>query len=147
MIEKPMHKSSENRSRKRTFPKSATTVLVFLLQIFAFQFVLGQTAKPPTHADLLRGEYGRYRANNDLLSYALDLRIDPAKKVISGKNTIRFRMLKDDTRIQLDLYDNLDIDKITFGSDALKYNRDSGAVFVDFPQTLKTGQTYSIDFY
>ena len=71
-----------------------------------------QTPKPPTHADILRGEYGRYRANNDLLFYDLDIRVDPDKKFVSGKNTIRFRMLKDDTRIQLDLYDNLKVDKI-----------------------------------
>jgi len=29
----------------------------------------------------------------------------------------------------------------------LKYERDSGAVFIDFPATLKAGRTYSIDFY
>ena len=88
--------------------------------------LLSQTPRPtPTHADILRGEYGRYRANNDLLSYALDIRIDPLKKVVNGKNTIRFKMLKEDTRIQLDLYDNLNIDKITLGPDTLKYTRDS----------------------
>ncbi len=115
----------------------------------------------PTHANLLRGEYGRYRANNDLLSYHLDIRIDPEKKFVGGKNTIRFRMLKDDTRIQLDLYDNLKIDKIeqifegkdsrgrptVLRSKGLKYERDSGAVFVDFPETLKAGRVYTIDFY
>lgn len=47
----------------------------------------------PTKADLLRGAYGPYRANNDLLFYHLDIRIDPAKKFVSGKNTIRFKML------------------------------------------------------
>ena len=36
--------------------------------------------RPPTRADILRGEYGRYRANNDLLSYHLDVRVDPEKK-------------------------------------------------------------------
>ena len=35
-------------------------------------------AQAPTKADLLRGAYGRYRANNDLLSYHLDVRVDPA---------------------------------------------------------------------
>ena len=63
-----------------------------------------QGAPAPTRADILRGEYGRYRANNDLLYYHLDIRVDPEKKFVSGKNTIRFRMLQDDTRIQLDLY-------------------------------------------
>ena len=113
-----------------------------------------QRLNAPTHADILRGEYGRYRSNNDLLFYHLDIRIDPEKKYVSGKNTIRFRMLKDDTRIQLDLYDNLNVDKIVFYKSAgrgglidLKYQRDSGAVFVDFPETLKAGRVYTIDFY
>lgn len=101
----------------------------------------------PTKADLLRGAYGPYRANNDLLSYHLDIRVDPEKRYISGKNTIRFRMLKDGTRIQLDLVDVLSVDKILIGTTALKYERDSGAVFVDFPETLRRGKTYAIDFY
>ena len=101
----------------------------------------------PTRADILRGAYGPYRANNDLLFYHLDIRVDPEKKFISGKNTIRFKMLKDDTRIQLDLTDALNIDKILFGSTPLKYERDSGAVFVDFPETLHAGRVYAIDFY
>jgi aminopeptidase N len=130
---------------------------------------VGQTAQQPagpTHANVLRGEYGRYRANNDLLFYHLDIRVDPIKRFVNGKNTIRFRMLSDDTRIQLDLYDNLKIDQIVFepqrsvlsprlgdpvtklaNPTLLKYSRDSGAVFVDFPQMLKAGQTYTIDFY
>src|ERR1700694_3941222 len=98
-----------------------------------------QSPATPTHANILRGEYGRYRANNDLLFYHLDIRVDPEKKFVSGKNTIRFKMLKDDTRIQLDLYDNLKVDKILFRgqkaevrdqkSVVLKFERDSGAVF------------------
>jgi dipeptidyl aminopeptidase/acylaminoacyl peptidase len=100
----------------------------------------------PTRADILRGEYGRYRANNDLLSYDLSVRVDPDKKFLSGRNTIRFRMLQDDTRIQLDLYDNLSIGKIVLGAQELKYERELNAVFVDFPETLKRGREYSIDF-
>jgi len=37
----------------------------------------GPPAPPaePTRADILRGEYSEFRANNDLLSYHLDLRV------------------------------------------------------------------------
>jgi aminopeptidase N len=101
----------------------------------------------PTHADILRGAYGPYRANNDLLFYHLDVRVDPEKKSISGKNTIRFRMLQDGTRIQLELYPTLKIDRIVLGHSVLKYERDGGTVFVDFPKRLRAGHTYSIDFY
>ena len=124
---------------------------------------------PPTRANFLRGEYGRYRANNDLIAYHLDVRVDPEKKTLAGKNTITFRMLQDDTRIQIDLYANLNVDKIEMhgraggagragragGADragqerstALKYSREINAVFIDFPETLKAGRTYSIDFH
>jgi aminopeptidase N len=101
----------------------------------------------PTRLDLLRGAYGEDRANNDLISYHLDIRVDPEKKYISGKNTIRFKMLKDGKRIHLDLNEALKIDKILLDSTELKYSRDSGAVFVDFPSMLRAGQTYAIDFY
>jgi aminopeptidase N len=110
-------------------------------------FIYAQTSETPDRADILRGEYSRYRANNDLLFYHLDIRVDPAKKFLSGKNTIRFKMLKDDNRIQLDLNAALNIDKILLGTVSLKYERDSGAVFVDFPEKLRAGRTYTIDFY
>ena len=106
-----------------------------------------QAPAPPTHANILRGAYGPYRANNDLLFYHLDIRVDPERKFLSGKVTIRFKMLQDGTRIQLDLHEALQVDKIVLGGKELKYERDSGAVFVDFPETLRTGRTYSIDFY
>ena len=153
------------------FPSRKTIIVVPLLITIAATTPFAQTrtaapqtvptAKPVTHADLLRGEYGRYRANNDLLFYHLDIRVDPEKKFVSGKNRIRFKMLKDDNRIQLDLYDNLKIDKIVqiFKSTGnknqpsaslsipLQYERDSGAVFVDFPRKLQAGRTYIVDFY
>jgi aminopeptidase N len=110
-----------------------------------------QTAPPatasstPTHANLLLGAYGPYRANNDLLFYHLDLRVDPEKKFIRGTNAIRFKMLQDGTRIQLELYPSLQIDKVAMGSTTLHHERDGGTFFVDFPKTLHSGRTYSID--
>jgi aminopeptidase N len=104
-------------------------------------------APAPTRAQMLRGAYGPYRANNKLIYYHLDIRVDPEKQLISGKNTIRFRMLRDGTRIQLDLLETLKVEKILYGTTPLKYERDAGAVFIDFPQTLRAGRVYSIDFY
>ncbi len=106
-----------------------------------------QAGAPPTEADILRGGYGPYRANNHLLFYHLDIRVDPQKKFISGKNTVRFKMLQDGNRIQLDLTPNLNVDRILLGTTPLKYTRQFGALFIDFPQTLRAGKAYSIDFY
>ncbi len=102
---------------------------------------------PRLRAKRLRGEYGRYRANNDLLYYHLDIRVSPEARSIGGKNTIRFRMLDDDTRIQLDLHKDLAVDKILFDSKPLQYTRELNTVWVDFPKTLESGRDYSIDFY
>ncbi len=106
-----------------------------------------------TEADSLRGAYGPYRANNDLLYYHLDIRVDPEKQFLSGKNSIRFRMLQDGARIQLDLIPEFQIEKILLdgvpGAAAnLKYERAAGrTVYVDFPSKLKKGKTYTIEFY
>ena len=105
------------------------------------------TLRAPTRLDVLRGEYGRYRANNDLLYYELDVRVDPDKKTVGGKNAIRFKMLKDDTRIQLELYANYTVDKILMAATTLKYERDHNTVYVDFPETLRAGRTYTIEFH
>jgi aminopeptidase N len=111
------------------------------------------SAQDSSEADRLRGGYGPYRANNDLLYYHLDVRIDPAKQTLSGKNSIRFKMLKPGGRVQLDLVPVLQIDKILLRSAhgaprALHYERAAGrTVYVDFPETLRQGQIYTIDFY
>ena len=132
-------------------PKLFSLIIGLLLLTIA-TWVTAQSTQPqtppaPSRADILRGEYSQWRANNDLLTYDLDIRVDPEKKFINGKNTIRFKMLKDDTRIQLDLFSNLNVDKIVQGSTELKYSRELHTVFVDFPAPLKKGTVQSIDFY
>ena len=112
--------------------------------------LLAQPARAPaepTHANILRGEYGPYRANNHLLYYKLHVRVDPDKKYLTGDVITRFKMLQDGNRIQLDLVDALKVDRILFGAAELKYERDSGAVLVDFPETLRAGKEYTIDFF
>ncbi len=108
-------------------------------------------AKPlssaPTEADRLRGSYGPYRANNDLLSYKLHVRVDPVAQSIRGDNQIHFRMLVEGTRIQVDLYPDLAVDRITMDGRELKYTREGGAVFIDFAESLHTGREYTIDFF
>jgi aminopeptidase N len=116
----------------------------------------------PMADDLLRGAYGPYRANNDLLSYNLRIRVDPETKSIKGENEIAFRMLQDGTRIQLELAPSLQIDSLTLQGDGsmvcceiganaafgkkLKYTREERTVWVEFPETLRKGQTYKVLF-
>ncbi|PWT93523.1 MAG: peptidase M1, partial [Blastocatellia bacterium] len=94
---------------------------IIISSIFLFcALAQAQTTTPTQNepkskrADLLRGEYGQFRANNDLLFYHLNVRVDPDRKFLKGCTTIRFRMLHDDNRIQLDLHDALAVDRILF---------------------------------
>ncbi|PYS68950.1 MAG: peptidase M1 [Acidobacteria bacterium] len=117
-----------------------------------------QTSSAPSRANILRGEYGRFRANNDLLYYHLDVRVDPDKKFLSGSTAMRFKMLADDNRIQLDLHEALKVERVVFdptnlfdpngkhtvNNPTLKFERDSGALFIDFPETLKKGRIYTV---
>src|SRR5262249_39607646 len=45
-----------------------------------------------------------------------------------------------------DLYAHLAVDKVVLGSTPLRYTRDINTVYVDFPEPLKAGREYAIDF-
>jgi aminopeptidase N len=98
-------------------------------------------AKPATKDDLLRGAYGPYRANNDLLFYALKLRVDPEAKTIAGTNRVRFRMLQDGQKIQLELAPDLTISAITVEGKPLTYTHEERTLWIGFPRLLKKGET------
>ena len=114
---------------------------------------VGATPLPLSGGDRLLGGYGPYRANNDLLHYSLHVRVDPAKKFLSGMNAIRFRMLEDGNRIQLDLAPTFRIDGISLENDhraptPLTYQRVGGrTIYVDFPHTLRKGKIYTVEFH
>jgi aminopeptidase N len=100
--------------------------------------------KPATKDDLLRGAYGEYRANNDLLFYKLKLRVDPVAKSVAGTNLVRFRMLKPGRRIQLDLTQELGISSVTWEGQPLKFVREERALYVDFPRMLPKGEVEEV---
>ena len=122
---------------------STLLCLLFGSLLLRAQITTPQSSHPVSEADRLRGEYGPYRANNDLLYYHLDVRVDPDNQLLSGKNTIRFSMLEPGTRIQLDLVPVFNIDKILLDEPSgstrpLKYERAAGrTVYVDFPRPEK----------
>lgn len=112
-----------------------------------------ESTPAPTEGDRLRGDYGPYRANNDLLSYRLHLRVDPEKQYLSGSNAIRFKMLEDGERIQLELLPVFRIDKVSLkmasgSSIDLPFVRAAGRTFyVQSPTTLKKGETYTMEVF
>lgn len=117
------------------------TLILFFLCLSSFS---ASYAQPFTRADSLRGNYGRFRANNDLLFYDLQVRINPADQTIRGTNAIRMKMLKSDNRIQLDLYANLNIERVVWRGQEVAFQREGNAFFVQFPQGLPKGSTQTV---
>lgn len=122
-------------------------LLLFSLHPYSSPAQLLQEKKNPQRADELRGGLRPERTNFDMLKYNLAIEVIPEKKFIVGKNKITFKVLQNAKRMQLDLFENMQIDSIVFHGKNLAYQREYNAVFIDFPNHLSAGKTYDLDFY
>ncbi|KUG08030.1 M1 family metallopeptidase [Solirubrum puertoriconensis] len=92
-----------------------------------------------TRADSLRGSLTPPRSCYDVKYYHLDVKLDVAKRYISGSNLFRFQATQDFTRLQFDLFANLKVDRVVYRGQELPFTREFNAVFVTFPQPIKQG--------
>ena len=100
-----------------------------------------------TRKDTLQGGLRPERTCFDVLQYDLNIKINPDDKSIVGYNGITFKVVNNTSKIQLDLFENMQIDSIIFNTKKLKYVREFNAVFIDFPEVLNANLNQSILFY
>ena len=100
-----------------------------------------------TRADTLRGSLRPERSNYDVLKYDLFVKVNPAEKHISGVNKITFKALKRLPVMQLDLFENMQIDSITLRGKKLKYRREYNAVFIEFEKPINRKRERTLYFY
>lgn len=96
-----------------------------------------------TRADTLLGALTPLRSCYDVLFYDLDITLLPETKSIRGSNSIRFLAVTDFDRLQVDLHENLTVDRILYHGQELSYTREYNAVFIRFPAALKAGSVDS----
>ncbi len=95
-------------------------------------------------ADSLRGNLNTpLRTCYDVKFYHLDITADVNTKQIEGSNTFTFEAMQDFTKLQFDLFQNMKIDSVLYKGQKLNYTRRHDAVFLEFPATLKKGETGS----
>ncbi len=123
------------------------SIVAIFIAVSTSAQVVGSNHSNYTEADTLRGSLRPERTNYDVQKYHLKLKVEPEKKFISGFNTISFKVENDMPVMQLDLFENMQVDSITHGGEALKYERKYNAVFVEFENALKKGSLDSIKFY
>jgi len=106
-------------------------------------------AKPAfTRADSLRGYLSPLRTCYDITYYHLDVRLDVARKAISGSNEFHFKATRDFTRLQFDLFANLKVEKVEYQGKTVPFTREANAVFVTFPEPIRQGsQTHFTVLY
>lgn len=92
-----------------------------------------------THADTLKGSLTPLRSCYDINYYHLDVKFDISEKFISGSNEFRFKATQDFNKLQIDLFANLNISKILYHNQVLPYTRETNAVFITLPETIKKG--------
>ncbi len=120
---------------------------VTLLTLAGHAQIVGENHSIYTEADTLRGSLRPERTSFDVQKYHLKLKVEPEKRFISGSNLISFNVQKDMPVMQLDLFENMQIDSITYGNEKLDYKRRYNAVFIQFEAPLKQGTKDSIEFF
>lgn len=100
-----------------------------------------------TRADSLRGNLTPLRKCYDIGYYHLNVKFDIANKFISGSNLFKFTAVSDFTKLQFDLFANLKVEKVEYKGKELPYTREFNAVFVTFPDTIKSGANSEFTVY
>lgn len=126
--------------------KSYIITFTFLFIVFTSnsQGLLNKSQKVFTHQDTLRGSITKERAWWDLKYYHLDIKVDPVDKTISGSNTIRYAVLNESMKMQIDLQEPMEIYKVTQDGKELKFERDGNAFFVQLVADQKVGEIKEI---
>lgn len=110
--------------------------LIFILFIFSIGYIQAQEY---TRQDSLRGKLSPLRTCFDVKFYDLQVRVNPETKFIKGYNAIHYQVVEDFDKLQIDLFENMQIEKIVHSGKELKYKREGNATFIDFAEKQKKG--------
>jgi len=116
--------------------------------LFLFLFIsLNLSAQNFTRKDSLQGGFSKERMCFDVKHYHLNITLNIDKKHLSGYNEITFEPLEKTSKIQLDLFENMQIDSIIFQNKKVEFTREYNAVFIQFPTILAPQTTQKLIFY
>lgn len=115
--------------------------IVFLISNTAnAQGLMGKSETVFTHQDTLRGSITKERVWWDVKQYHLDIKINSADSTILGSNTIRYKVLNSYNRMQIDLQEPLEINKVIQDGKELKYQRDGNVFYIDLVALQNPGE-------
>jgi len=122
-----------------------TLLIAFLISNgIQAQGLLNKSETTFTHQDTLRGSITKERIWWDLKYYHLDVKVNPAEKTITGSNTVRYTVVSEYNKMQIDLQEPMQIYKITQDGKEQKFVRDGNAFFIELTADQKIGETKEI---
>ena len=111
------------------------------------QGLLGNKEEVFTRQDTLRGSITKERAWWDLKYYHLDIKVNPADSTITGSNTIRYKVLTQSNRMQIDLQEPLKIFKVTQDGKEIKFQREGSVFYIDLVAPQNPGEIKEITVF
>ena len=100
-----------------------------------------------TKQDTLRGSITPERAWWDLTYYHLDIAVDLDNKFIKGSNTIEYKVLEPNKKLQVDLQSPLKITKVEQNGKELSFSSEGSAHFINLIDRQRKGKINSVKVY
>jgi aminopeptidase N len=122
-------------------------ISVFISNSAKAQALLEGEVVPFTRQDTLRGSITKERLWWDVKHYHLDIKVNPSDSTITGSNTIKYEVLQEYSRMQIDLQKPMDIYKVVQDGKSLKYTKDGNAFFVELDATQMIGTTKELTVF
>lgn len=104
-------------------------ILIFVF----FCFTLSLNAQF-THSDTIRGSITNERLWWDLIHYDLNVQVNPNEKTFTGTNTITYKVVSMDSKLQIDLQKPMIIHEVTQDDQPLRFTKDGDVWYIE---TLK----------
>ncbi|MCM4171667.1 M1 family peptidase [Arenibacter sp. TNZ] len=122
--------------------KKIISALLLVLGVFSYA-----QQQNFTEQDSLRGSITPGRSWWDLNFYHLNVRVEPDEKYISGSNLIRYTVLEEQQRLQVDLQPPLIIEKVTQDGETLKIESNGNAHFITLQKPQLKGDVNEVVVY
>ena len=100
-----------------------------------------------TPNNLLIGNLNENRSSYRVSFYDINIDFDIENKSINGFVKIKAESIKDLNKLQVDLSENLNINKITYKNQELSFSRQYDAVLIDFNSNIKKEVCLSLLFF
>jgi len=124
-------------------------VLISFCLTYSCTAQVDSTDKKFSRQDSLRGALNAWRTCYDVTAYDLNIKVDFKTRSVAGYNTFTFRVNSDFATCQIDLFQNMKIDKILYHGRPINHTREGNAVFLKFltPVPANTVDSFTVYYH